>query len=907
MTSTYLQFARRLIAGIIAINMIVSGIFCFSMYTSRIHFDNQARTETENLTRSLELSISGMLDNIDLALCNEKTEAELQLATGGIKKNALDSHIAKTLRKVPEMANLRLADARGDILYGIEPSPGPPANVADRDYFTSLRDNPDSGLFISKPILGRISKKWIMILARRVNNPDGSFAGVIHGNIQIDAIKKQFASLVLGRNGMITLRDKDLAIVTRYPETEQSTPGKQSITKEYADMINAGRLSGSYKVISNVDGITRTISYRKIDSYPLYINCGIAALDYLAPWYREVVTQLVLLALFTISTLAGARFILNSWKQKQLAVDALSAARDDLEIRVAERTEELQAVNDDLLAQKLLLQEEVRVRRDAQKELDQKNSLLEQEVRIREQGEESIRRSEAKFRAIINVSFVPFAMNDENMNITFLNPAFTRAFGYEPKDIPTVEEWWLKAYPDPDYRLWVSSKWHELMLRARQDGMEFEPLEADVRCKNGTTRTVLASATPLGDAFEGEHLVILLDITEQKHAEEQRLKLEQQLLHAQKLESLGVLAGGIAHDFNNILMAIIGNADLALMRINKESPATENLHRIEQAAARAADLAKQMLAYSGKGKFVIDNISLNNLLEEMLHMLEVSISKRAVLRLNLHEELPPVEADVTQIRQIIMNLVINASEAIGEKSGFIAITTGCMNCDRNYLKDVWLDENLSEGFYVYLEISDSGCGMDKETMSRLFDPFFTTKFTGRGLGMAAVLGIVRGHNGAIKVYSEPGKGTTFKVLLPASDRPLASSGSGADHIDWHGCGTVLLVDDEESVRGIGSEMLKELGFSVITANDGREAIEAFKASTDDFAFVVLDLTMPHMDGEQCFRELHKICPDVKVIMSSGFNEQEVTQKFVGKGLSGFIQKPYKLSTLRNAIVKVLPT
>ena len=397
-----------------------------------------------------------------------------------------------------------------------------------------------------------------------------------------------------------------------------------------------------------------------------------------------------------------------------------------------------------------------------------------------------------------------------------------------------------------------------------------------------------------------------IDITENKIAEDARHKLEQQMLHAQKLESLGVLAGGIAHDFNNILMAIIGNADLALMRINKESPAVDNLHNIELAASRAADLAKQMLAYSGKGKFVVENVDLNTLLEEMLHMLEVSISKKAVLRLGKYQPLPPVEADITQMRQIIMNLVINASEAIGDKSGVIAITTGCMICDRSYLKDVWLDENLTDGLYVYLEIADTGCGMDKDTLSKLFDPFFTTKFTGRGLGMAAVLGIVRGHRGAIKVYSEPGKGTTFKILLPASEHPTSLFNGDSRTEPLQGSGTVLLVDDEETIRGIGAEMLKALGFTTITAGDGREALEAYK-STPNITFVILDLTMPHMDGEQCFRELRRINPDVKVIMSSGYNEQEVAQRFFGKGLAGFLQKPYKLSTMGETIRRVTAT
>ena len=421
--------------------------------------------------------------------------------------------------------------------------------------------------------------------------------------------------------------------------------------------------------------------------------------------------------------------------------------------------------------------------------------------------------------------------------------------------------------------------------------------------KSGEQRNALMYLLPIVIQDEKCLFFMARDVTELKRAVDDRIDFEKQLLHAQKLESLGVLAGGIAHDFNNLLMAIMGNADLALMRLNPESPAVDNLKRIEQASARAADLAKQMLAYSGKGKFVVEHLDMSRLLEEMLHMLEVSISKKAVLRFNLMHPIPSVEADATQMRQIVMNLVINASEAIGDKSGVIAITTGCMDCDRNYLKDVWLDENISAGLYVYLEIADSGCGMDKATMTKLFDPFFTTKFTGRGLGMAAVLGIVRGHKGAIKVYSEPKRGTTFKILLPASNRPVEIFNGASNHSNWKGEGKVLLVDDEETVRGIGSEMLKELGFTVITADDGREGVEAFR-NNPDISFIILDLTMPHMDGEQCFRELRQIKPDIKVIISSGYNEQEVTQKFVGKGLAGFIQKPYKLSILEEAIRKI---
>ena len=516
------------------------------------------------------------------------------------------------------------------------------------------------------------------------------------------------------------------------------------------------------------------------------------------------------------------------------------------------------------------------------------------DISERKRAEESIKESEERFRSIMELSPDIISIIREDGTLQYNSPAAFLIHGYTQDEMAGLNTLSLIHPDDQDL---VTAAFNEVLAHPEKTGN----VQYRYRNKDGSYCWMECSArNQLANPHLNGIIAISRNIDDRKNLEVEHLKFERQILHTQKLESLGVLAGGIAHDFNNILMAIIGNADLALMRINKESPAVDNLHRIERSAARAADLAKQMLAYSGKGKFMIEQLNINTLLEDMFHMLEVSISKKVVLRLNPHQSLPSVEADATQMRQIIMNLVINASEAIGEKSGVIAITTGYMNCDHSYLKNIWLDENLTGGLYVYLEIADSGCGMSKETMARMFDPFFTTKFTGRGLGMAAVLGIVRGHKGAINVYSEEGKGTTFKVLLPASDRPadLFDGDKGLEH--WQGSGTVLLVDDEESIRGIGSEMLKELGFTVITANDGREAVELFVA-TPDISFVILDLTMPHVDGEQCFRTLKQLRPDVKVIISSGYSEQEVSQKFSGKGLAGFIQKPYRLSVLREAI------
>jgi signal transduction histidine kinase/CheY-like chemotaxis protein len=413
-----------------------------------------------------------------------------------------------------------------------------------------------------------------------------------------------------------------------------------------------------------------------------------------------------------------------------------------------------------------------------------------------------------------------------------------------------------------------------------------------------------------GRFFEGQgravHIAAIRDITERRRAEEERRKIEEQMRHTQKLESLGVLAGGIAHDFNNLLMAILGNTDLALLRLPPSAPARENLEEIVRASHRAADLCQQMLAYSGKGRFVVELLDLSAVVREMIHMLQVSISKKAVLRCDFAERIPAVEGDATQLRQVILNLITNASEALGEQSGSITLSTGHRECDRAYLADCILGADAREGPYVFVEVRDSGCGMDAATLPRIFDPFFTTKFTGRGLGLAAALGIVHGHTGALKVASEPGKGSTFTVLLPAAAGPAASPRSDQPSAgSWQGSGTVLLADDEEMIRAAGREMLEWLGFRVLTARDGVEALERFRDSAGGVVCVLLDLTMPRMNGDEAFQELRRIAPDVPVVLSSGYTQQDVARRFPGRGPAGFIQKPYTLDRLREVLRGVL--
>ncbi|GMV90435.1 MAG: hypothetical protein AMXMBFR82_02130 [Candidatus Hydrogenedentota bacterium] len=418
---------------------------------------------------------------------------------------------------------------------------------------------------------------------------------------------------------------------------------------------------------------------------------------------------------------------------------------------------------------------------------------------------------------------------------------------------------------------------------------------------DGTSRWFEARAYPLPDGV----LSIAADITERVEQESERERIHAQILKAQKLESLGVLAGGIAHDFNNLLMSVLGYASLALSDIPAESPASESIRQVEFAAQRAADLCKQMLAYSGHGHFVVQSVDLSRLVEDMGHLLMLAKSKNATLKYDLSTNMPRIQADANQLHQVLINLVSNASDAIGEGNGVIGVSTGVMDCDQDYLTDLYIDEHLAPGRYAYLEVSDNGCGMSKDIQARVFEPFYSTKFTGRGLGLPAVLGIVRGHRGTVKIYTESGRGTTIKVLLPvhAADQFVASADAGGPV--WRGSGTILVVDDEESVRNVTRAALRRAGFDVLEARDGQEALDLLAKHGDAVRLVLLDVTMPRMGGEEAYRRIRQISKDIPVILSSGYNEQDATGHFNGKGLSGFIQKPYRPSDLIAKIRELL--
>ena len=475
------------------------------------------------------------------------------------------------------------------------------------------------------------------------------------------------------------------------------------------------------------------------------------------------------------------------------------------------------------------------------------------------------------------------AVTDAQGRITYVNEKFCAISKYSREELLGRDHRIINSGHHP--KAFMKDLWDTIRTGRVWKG------EIKNRAKDGTFYWVDTTIVPfLGErGSPSQFVAIRADITQRKEAEDA-------LRQSQKLESLGVLSGGIAHDFNNLLTTILGNANLGVMRLPPESPALPYLQQIEQATLRAADLTRQLLAYAGKGRLQVIEVDLNRLVVEMTQLLTVSISKKAVVRYDLSPELPLIQADPSQMQQLVMNLVTNASEAIGEEvSGLITVRTGLQTVDEAYSLGLLPALPLPPGSYVTLEVSDTGCGMAPEVLDRIFDPFFTTKFTGRGLGLSAMLGILRSHHGSLKVYSEPGRGSVFKLFLPAQASATEQPQAPHAGLGWRGHGILLLVDDEAGARAVARGLAETLGFQVLEAADGQEGVALFELRHAELTVVLMDLTMPHMDGRQAFLRMHALDASVPILLTSGYSEQDVLADFLGRGVAGFLPKPYQSS------------
>jgi PAS domain S-box-containing protein len=432
-------------------------------------------------------------------------------------------------------------------------------------------------------------------------------------------------------------------------------------------------------------------------------------------------------------------------------------------------------------------------------------------------------------------------------------------------------------------------------------------VEVEFKRSDNQKYHLLLNAAPLKN-YQSQIIgcvITLTDITERKLAEEEKLRFEYQLQHTQKLESLGVLSGGIAHDFNNILAIIMGYCSLTKMDYET---AENNIVEIEKAAERAAGLCRQMLAYAGKAQLTMSQINMRSLVDEMVKMLKATLPQNAVIKPELSTYIPFISADASQLRQVVMNLIINASEAIGKEHGKINISLSRTTIIGGQSDTDYNGKAISPGGYVCLEVTDNGCGMDEETKRRIFEPFYTTKFTGRGLGMSAVLGIIKSHGGALQLSSRPGQGTTFKVYLSVQNIDSGNEENTCAPVplsQWKGSGTILLVEDEDQVRYIAKAILQKIGFSVLEAVNGKEALELYQRNANDIALVMTDMGMPIMDGYELFHELRKRNPELPIIVSSGYGDAEIGSRIGAENIAGIISKPYGPDQLREVLKKAL--
>ena len=511
-------------------------------------------------------------------------------------------------------------------------------------------------------------------------------------------------------------------------------------------------------------------------------------------------------------------------------------------------------------------------------------------------AESSLRASEQRFRSVWEDSAEGMRIIDTNTKIVDVNNAYCKLVGMSREEL--IGQYYGIVYDDSPEKAKLDIE--ELKQRIIERNVpQITNLTLNTK-RSGTIITDVISTFITTPGGEPLLLSVFHDVTERIHAEEA-------LRQAQKMESLGILAGGIAHDFNNLLQAMLGQTFLALKKMPAESSARENIEKAQKAAQRAADLTQQLLAYSGRGTFNIRTLEVNTLIRENIHLLEVTVPKNVELIPSLAAEQLHIKADVAKLQQVIMNLVINAAEAMEGRMGRVTIAT-----QRRTITDketyLWSRQNTSfvAGDYSVVEVIDNGQGMSYETMERIFDPFYTTKFKGRGLGLAAVLGIVRGHNGGMQVESEPGKGTAFRIAFPLVSQKVSEEEIETVNQPYTKMGgTLLIVDDEALVREVFFDTFTHHGFDVLTAPTGEEGIEMYLKNKSKINLIVLDLSMPGMGGEETFKKLKSINPNVKVILSSGYAEEEATKKFEGAGLTGFIHKPYQWNTLVKTIHQFL--
>lgn len=523
---------------------------------------------------------------------------------------------------------------------------------------------------------------------------------------------------------------------------------------------------------------------------------------------------------------------------------------------------------------------------------------------VRKVVEETLAYSEARFRSVVDAAQDAIIAVDSQQRLALFNRAAERIFGYALAEIAGQEA--ARLFPAAAAQAFAQLMQNHSSAVTPSTGQVYE-LQA--RHKNGAFFPIELTIAATGRIAAGAHTAeivyigVIRDVTAKQHAGEEMQKLQAQLFQAQKMETIGTLAGGVAHDFNNLLVGILGTASLMKTSVDAESLLQEHIQTIEQAALRASELTKQLLGFARAGKYEVRAVNLNHPIQELLRLISRTFEKRITVTAQLAEDLWAIEGDSNQLQHSFLNICLNARDAMPE-GGTLKLTTKNLAINT---ENSALHFNLAPGKYVHLAITDTGVGMDAATQARIFEPFFSTKARdkGTGLGLAMVYGIIRNHGGRIYVDSAVNQGTTFHIYLPGTTTIVASTKPEPPREAPFGHETILLIDDERVILDVAGRILQRLGYAVLQAQDGEEAVRLFAERHHEIALVILDMVMPRLSGREVFRRLQALNPEVRVLLSSGYSADGDTQAILHEGVVGFVQKPYVMNELAQAVKRAL--
>ena len=762
--------------------------------------------------------------------------------------------------------NIALTDLNGDVLASGKPLTV--TNFSDRKHVRSvLKSNQFS---IGEYIISRVGSGMPAIaFAYPVLDSNNQLKAILTTATKLPRLSDFHKIANLPKNSFIAVTDHKGIRLFYYPPKEDTNPVGKPIKKQSWEKAKNAIAPGIFTG-SGSDGVRRIFAFEQVRFKPeeapyLYVWTGTPESYALASANTALIRNLLLLILATalslfISWLIGRKTLLSPIQN--LVYLTKKYSQGDLKAR-----SELTTKSDEFGTLTKAFH-------------DMADTLA--------TNQKTLKENEERFRTLVEESPMGISLIGRDGRYKYVNPSFKMMFGYTIDDIPSGKDWFEKAFPNEEMRqevidTWIKNKQETSIGQAR-------PQEYTVTCKDGTRKEIHFRPVTLKSA---DQFVIYEDITDKRI-------MERQLQQSQKMEAIGTLAGGIAHDFNNLLMGIQGRTSLMINDANLSQDYSEHLRGIEEYVKSATDLTKQLLGFARGGKYEVKPSDINELLERSSQMFGRT-KKEIRIHRKLQEDLWTTDVDRSQIEQVLLNLYVNAWQAMPQ-GGELYLQTENVILDENYVQPYYVDP----GKYIKISITDTGIGMDEDTREKIFDPFFTTKALGRGtgLGLASVYGIIKNHGGSINVYSEVGEGTTFTLYLPASDKQVAQDSEHYEKI-LKGTETILLVDDENMIIDVGKAMLERLGYQVVIANGGQQAIEILSKQEGVIDLVILDLIMPKMDGGKTFDHIRKIQPSMPVILSSGYAINGQANEIMDRGCNGFIQKPFNLSELSQKIRQIL--